>query len=197
MLSAEKGPLAGAETRVPAKPGLYAIHGAAGAWRELGLGDPPDDRPLYVGKAEESLLARDINTHFGDGHTGSSTVRRSFAALLRSRLKLAGRPRNPAKPERFANYGLSPEDDAKLTAWMRKRLNLATWTPGKPMVLEPVEIELIQQWKPPLNLKNVATAWTGQVKDARRSMADEARAWRPEPLRPTSTQRSGETTLPT
>jgi hypothetical protein len=45
-------------------PGLYAIYGAQDVWRELGLRDPPDDRPLYVGKAEDSLAASDVNTHF-------------------------------------------------------------------------------------------------------------------------------------
>lgn len=28
-------------------------------------GDPPDDRPLYVGKAEQSLVTRDLNAEFG------------------------------------------------------------------------------------------------------------------------------------
>ena len=72
------------------------------------LNGPPDDRPLHVGKAEDSLLTREIKTHFGDGRTGSSTVRRSFAALLAHTLDLQGLPRNSAKPGYFSNYGLSP-----------------------------------------------------------------------------------------
>ena len=79
------GPLAGAEDRVPGRPGLYAIYGDATTWEELGLGQPSDDRALYVGKAEDSLVSRDLKTHFGDGRTGQSTVRRSFAALLPTR----------------------------------------------------------------------------------------------------------------
>jgi hypothetical protein len=35
---------------VPDEPGLYAIYGARAVWRQLGLGHPPDDRPLYVGR---------------------------------------------------------------------------------------------------------------------------------------------------
>src|SRR5579859_3831532 len=81
---AHAGPLASAEMRVPDRPGLYAIYGESRTWRELGLGAPPDGRPLYLGKAEDSLASRDLKTHFGDGRTGQSTVRRSFAALLRA-----------------------------------------------------------------------------------------------------------------
>lgn len=120
-------PLASATEHVPARAGLYAIHGGAGVWRELGLSEPPDARPLYAGKAEESLVARDLDTHFGDGRTGWSTVRRSFAALLHDALGLRGLPRNIAKPGYFASYGLSPEHDAALTAWMREHLTLTTW----------------------------------------------------------------------
>jgi hypothetical protein len=117
VLDALAGPgivLAGAEDHLPSTAGLYAIYGDQVAWKALGLGVPPDRRPLYVGKAEDSVAVRDLRTHFGDGRTGSSTVRRSFAALLREPLRLAAQPRNPEKPERFANYGLPPESDARL-----------------------------------------------------------------------------------
>jgi len=63
----EGAPVSEAELYVPPRPGLYAIHGAAGVWRDLGLGDPPGDRPLYVGKAEDNLVSRDLKTHFGNG----------------------------------------------------------------------------------------------------------------------------------
>lgn len=95
--------------------GLYAIFGDPGVWRHLGLGEPPDDRPLYVGKAEDSLASRDLKTHLVSGRTGSSTVRRSFAALLREELDLHAQPRNPSRPERFANYGLRRDGDERLT----------------------------------------------------------------------------------
>jgi hypothetical protein len=76
-------PFAEAAARVPPRPGLYAIFAGPTAWIELGLGTPPAQRPLYVGKAEQSLLGRDVRQHFSDGKTGSSTLRRSVAALLR------------------------------------------------------------------------------------------------------------------
>ncbi|CAN5520866.1 hypothetical protein BH24ACT4_BH24ACT4_04440 [soil metagenome] len=70
-----------AMTEVPPQPGLYAFHAGAPAWNQLGLGEPPDDRPLYVGKSERSMASRDVGTHFASGKTGSSTLRRSLAAL--------------------------------------------------------------------------------------------------------------------
>jgi len=47
--------IAEAKVDVPPRPGLYAVHGDASVWQELGLGEPTDARPLYVGKAERSL----------------------------------------------------------------------------------------------------------------------------------------------
>jgi hypothetical protein len=171
--------LAGAESTVPGRPGLYAIYGDATIWNQLGLGDPPDGRPLYIGKAEDSLVTRDLKTHFGNGHTGQSTVRRSFAALLHDTLGLRGVPRNTAKPGYFSNYGLSAAHDAALTRWMREHLRLAVWP--KPIACEfslgQVEAALEVELLPPLNLQGVVTPWTAQVKAARAVMAEEARAW--------------------
>src|SRR6266487_2227107 len=86
-----KGALAverGFSTTSP-RPGLYAIHAQGVVWIELGLGEAPDERPLYVGKSESSFAGRDVRTHFGHTDatrstsvTGYSTLRRSLAALL-------------------------------------------------------------------------------------------------------------------
>jgi len=170
-------PIAKAAEHVPRRPGLYAIHAGPKAWLELALGEPPDERPLYLGKAEASLVARDLDTHFGDGRTSSSTVRRSFAAMLREPLGLEGRPRNPAKPERPANYGLSAAQDRKLTGWMRDKLSLAIWPKPNncPFALVDIEHRLLQMLLPPLNLAGVVTPWTSPVKAARKVMADQAR----------------------
>lgn len=178
---AEARPIADAVEKVPRRPGLYAIHARAEVWAELGLGDPPDERPLYVGKAERSLVSRDVDTHFGNGRTGSSTVRRSFAALLRVQLGLEGRPRNSAKPERFANYGIAPEHDERLTGWMRARLALAVWPkPDKcTLALGVIEQAILELLEPPLNIKGVVTSWTAEVGAARKVMADQARSWMP------------------
>lgn len=164
---------------VPLRPGLYAIYGDE-VWEELGLGDPPDDRPLYVGKAEDSLATRDIKTHFGNGRTGQSTVRRSFAALLAAKLDLHGMPRNPDNPGHFSNYGLSLRDDRRLSDWMKQHLRLAVWPKPRDCDAPLIDIErhVLQRLQPPLNLKDVVTPWTPMIKVARKVLADEARAWK-------------------
>jgi hypothetical protein len=171
--------IAKAEELVPRQPGLYAIYGNQRVWAQLGLGRNPDGRPLYIGKAEDSLRDRDIRQHFADGRTGSSTVRRSFAALLRERLALRATPRNPLKPAYFANYGLSVEDDAKLTTWMRSNLTIAVWPSDGNGPLRSDEANQLGRSAPPLNLQGVFTDWSVQVSAARAVMAAEAKAWRP------------------
>lgn len=161
---------------LPSSPGIYAIYGDGAAWTELGLGEP-SSVPLYVGKAEDSLVSRDLRTHFGAGRTGSSTVRRSFAALLREPLGLTGQPRNMAKPGHFANFGLNPEDDRALTEWMRRRLTLAVWTWDGSEPLRDTEASVLKSLLPPLNIAGVEHRWRAQVQAARKVMADQARAW--------------------
>lgn len=168
---------------VPGAAGLYAIYGAAGVWKELGLGAPPDDRPLYVGKAQSSLVSRDLRTHFGDpvpgrrSKTGRSTVRRSLAALLASARGYRGLPRNPSEPGHFDKYGLSPEQDRDLTAWMLERLRLAVWPYTGPVPLERVETEILCLWSPPINLDKVLTPWHDVVDHARRVLRQQAFDW--------------------
>jgi hypothetical protein len=170
-------PLPAAQLALPKSPGLYAIYGPPSTWSQLGLGNPENERPLYVGKSESNLRDRDLRTHFGDGRTGSSTVRRSFAALLRESLGLRAKPRNPAKPDHFDRYALSPTDDAKLTQWMYEHLAIAVWANhGFPDTLAEVEKYILKAWSPPLNLVHVVpTRLTALVKSARSTMADEAR----------------------
>ena len=157
-LSGERWPVARAKGRVRPVPGLYAIYGDAEAWATLGL-DPEPDSALYVGKSEDDLVSRELDTHFAASptkkpRTGSSTVRRSFAALLRETLDLHAVPRNPDKPSHFSNYGLTPVGDARLTAWMYERLSLAVWErpPLLAQALGEVEVAVIHRWMPPLNI---------------------------------------------
>lgn len=158
-------------------PGLYAIYGSAEVWEQLGLGTPPDNRPLYVGKAEESLINRDVKQHFGTGATGSSTVRRSLAAFLREPLALRAQPRNPKKPDHFANYSVQKDGDQRLTEWMHQNLRLALWVRSGDHELRVIESALLQHWQPPLNGQGVKTPWSAELTAARKSMANEARAW--------------------
>jgi hypothetical protein len=164
--------------RVPREPGLYAFYGDHRAWVELGLIPSFDGQPLYVGKAERSLNGRDVGTHFAAGKTGSSTVRRSLAALLVERLTLGAVPRNLAKPDGSANFGLDTASEARLSAWMVKRLSLTTWSGSGDASLDEVETAVVRRLHPPLNLDKVGESRT-RLREARRRMADIARAWQP------------------
>ncbi|MAY98144.1 GIY-YIG nuclease family protein [uncultured Nocardioides sp.] len=159
--------------------GLYAVYGDERAWSDLSLTPAFDDQPLYVGKAERSLNGRDVRTHFAAGKTGSSTVRRSLAALLFEALDLSPVPRNPSKPDGSANYALEAEGDARLSEWMDQRLTLATWASPVGVVLDEVETELVRRLRPPLNLDKVGEP-RAELRAARRRMATIARSWAPD-----------------
>ncbi len=181
-LSGKRWAVGEAEPHVPARPGLYAIYGDETAWSELEL-DPAPTAPLYIGKAERSLASRDLDGHFALrpsslARTGSSTVRRSFAALLKHVLDLRGMPRNPAEPERFANYGLAGEGDLRLNAWMRSRLSLAIWEApaAMPAPLRLVEAQVIAHFAPPMNIAGNPRKLV-RLSRARAEMASEARAF--------------------
>lgn len=170
--------IADAEATVPRRPGLYAIFGETDSWVELGLGQPPDGRPLYVGKADKSLASRDVRIHFASGKTGSSTLRRTLAGLLATALDLHAIPRNPAKPGYFSNFGLTPEGDVRLSTWMATNLRLSVWVPDAVVTLDDVETEVLKRLEPPLNLSKIKTRWSGQVSAGRAELAAEARRWR-------------------
>ncbi|MDB4963971.1 MAG: hypothetical protein JWP01_3970 [Myxococcales bacterium] len=178
-LAGIKHTIAEAEPHVADGAGLYAIHGAPEIWQQLGLGDPPDDRPLYVGKAEASLRARDLRQHFGTGATGSSTVRRTFAAMLRDALGFRGVPRDKSNPRKWSHYALSDEHEIALTEWMRANLKLAVWAKAPECGdLHDVEKRVLARLVPPLNIQdNPTSPWLKQVKGARKVMAKDAQAW--------------------
>jgi hypothetical protein len=165
-------------------PGLYACYGSAATWKQLGLGTPREARPLYVGKAENSLASRDVEGHFGlrdrgvQSPTGSSTLGRSLAALLAAERGYRGMPRNPDQPSYFSNYGLCQDRDDDLSAWMKARLRLAVWPHDVVAELDTIETYVLGQLRPPLNLDKVVTPWRDQVRAARKMLAAEARAWR-------------------
>lgn len=161
---------------VPDQPGLYAFYGDKQAWTDLALEPAFDDQPLYVGKAERSLNGRDVRTHFATGKTGSSTVRRSLAALLANDLRLVAVPRNLAKPDGSANFALDPASDARLSTWMESHLRLATWVRPDGFVLGDIETAVVLRLRPPLNLDKVGEP-RDRLRQARRRLADKARAW--------------------
>ena len=113
-LSALRGPgvsVSRIDSDQAGNPGLYAVFGSASTWKQLGLGAPPDDRPLYAGKAEKTFAARDVRDHFGAGRhgaqspTGSSTLRRSLAALLAAERGYRGIPETGATLGAFLAMG--------------------------------------------------------------------------------------------
>jgi hypothetical protein len=130
---------------------------------------------VYIGKAEDSLLARDGRTHFTEGRTGQSTLRRSIAALLRDRLDLAAQARNPDEPGRFYAYGLDAQSERRLQHWMGKRLKISAWPKPDGVDLSDVERALLKRWKPPLNLKDNPQKWA-ELSAKRQVMADDAEA---------------------
>lgn len=183
-LSANPYAISVAEQFLSDSPGLYAIHAAADTWAALGLTHRADV-PLYVGKAEASLISRDLKTHFAVDpeaapKTGSSTVRRSFAALLREPLNLQAVPRNKLRPGYFANYGLEDDSDRRLTDWMQAHLALASWPRpvGIQCILADLEKAVLRKWDPPINLQNSPTKLPRLVA-ARDVMKNEARMWKP------------------
>jgi hypothetical protein len=182
-LSAVRWPIVDAPPHVDPLPGLYAIHATGEAWADLGLEHRPDV-PLYVGMSKSSMVTRELRQHFAidpevPARTGGSTVRRSFAALLREPLHLRGVPRNLGRPERPANYGLEPDGDARLTAWMHRTLTLAVWPMPAELPLsrlESVETDVIRAWTPPLNIRR-NPGRLRRLSAARQILADDARAW--------------------
>ncbi len=164
----------------PRRAGLYAIYGDEQAWVELRLKTAFKDQPLYVGKAERSLNGRDVGTHFALGKTGSSTVRRSLAALLADELDLDPVPRNLGSPNGSANFALDPESDGRLSHWMEDRLTVATWVNSNGVDLGELETAVLLKSRPPLNLEKVGEP-RERLRKARRHMANISRAWKPRP----------------
>ncbi|MFC4398245.1 GIY-YIG nuclease family protein [Arthrobacter sedimenti] len=182
FLSGPRYPISEAMEFLPDSPGLYAIHASEEVWTFLGLAHRAEV-PLYVGKAEDSLVSRDLNSHFAVDpeaapKTGSSTVRRSFAALLRNPLNLRGVPRNRLKPGYFAHYGLEDEADGRLTEWMQSHLTLACWPRPRDLQckLANVEKAVLKEWDPPINLQNSPTKLPRLVAE-RAAMKIEASVW--------------------
>lgn len=169
-LDVARGPAASGGA--PSEPGLYAWWAPAGAI--TGISGPPHTSApvalLYVGIAPSrasswaTLRSRLLGNHAG-GNTGASTLRRSLAALLTEtegyRVRWTSRT------------VLLPEDEARLTDWMRNNLAL-TWA-AHPRPWE-VETAVIAQLAPPLNQAgNKAHPSYQLVRAARKRWTDSAR----------------------
>jgi hypothetical protein len=126
---------------LPRGPGVYAWWGGRSVLPDFpGLVNPavPALRLLYAGRAV-SLRGRILRTHLR--RTADSALRRTLAGLLM-----------PTEGYRTVRKGgavvLVPEDEERLTAWMRRGLRL-TW--AEHPYPEDVEPELLARLDPPLN----------------------------------------------
>ncbi len=111
----------------PNYAGLYAIFLAQSA--SLGEFAKGGDL-IYFGKAEHSLASRDFKTHFTSGKTGSSTLRRSIGAILKTDLGLKAIPRSPKRASTdLYNFKFTTDGEARLTNWMMTNLEISFFVP--------------------------------------------------------------------
>ncbi len=136
------------------RPGIYAVF--------CNLSEIPnlpyllrDTDIIYIGKTESSQESRDADTHFADGMTGSSTLRRSLGALLRETLDLRPIPRNasPNVKKKQSYFKFDPESETRLTRWMQENLSLSFHEfDGSAAQLEEFETGIIKTVVPLLNI---------------------------------------------
>lgn len=135
-------------------PGIYALF-FIGKSFPLTAYSPKINEVIYIGKTESSQASRDRDTHFATGKTGSSTLRRSFGAMLRNRLKLNPIPRGKSdiKKGRTSHFKFDKASEIKLSDWMQKNLALSFYEhAGSMTALDQLETELIQELVPILNI---------------------------------------------
>jgi hypothetical protein len=159
------------DDQIPEAPGIYLVFTDA----PIGvLRQPPEGRPVYIGKADDGLRRRLATEHHAD--TGRSTLRRSLAALLKDELGLVCIPR-PTRGEykavNFTNFSLDPASDAALTAWMERHL---TFDPKPSERPGEEEGRLVAEICPALNITGCGNPFADTLKAGRKRCADEARA---------------------
>jgi len=122
--------------------GILAVTGSSGTWRELGFGGAPDDRPLYLGLADEGGELGEIADN---GRTERSALRRALVARLREAQGLRLRPSG-------TTFGLHPFDDQHLTRWVSAFLRVAVAPVPHGCDGHELLADLTQRWQPPLTL---------------------------------------------
>jgi hypothetical protein len=160
------------------KPGIYAFFFTG---KDFPLKEyiPQKEEIIYIGKTENSQASRDEKTHFSSGRTGSSTVRRSLGALLKSELSLVPVPRNDKDFDagRKSFFMFDEPSEEKLTKWMKDNLALSFYEYDElPAEINLLESELIAEAKPLLNIdsKNPENPYSQAIKAARKICAEEA-----------------------
>lgn len=97
---------------------------------------------IYTGIASKSLRRRDYRAHFIGNDASRSTLRKSIGSLFG--YDLIPRKENDKRHKKF-----KPNDEEKLTKWMKNNLLLAFVENADP---ESMEDKLIAELNPPLNL---------------------------------------------
>ena len=97
---------------------------------------------IYTGIASKSLRSRDYRAHFIGNDASRSTLRKSIGSLFG--YDLIPRKENDKRHKKF-----KPNDEEKLTKWMKNNLLLAFVENADP---ESMEDKLIAELNPPLNL---------------------------------------------
>ena len=130
----------------------------------------PPSRLVYIGQSGN--LAK--RNHFKAEHSGFSSPRRSFGALLKSALCLTAEPRSlGSSPKNYKNYRFGGDGETRLSAWMRRSL-MCTLYPfdGDPKMLEK---RLIKENEPPLNLTVWSNPQKARIQIQRRVCKEEAK----------------------
>ncbi|MDP8928180.1 MAG: hypothetical protein M3O70_06280 [Actinomycetota bacterium] len=73
--------------------------------------------------------------------------------------------------------GPPPADRPLYVGKSESSLELAIWERNQSVALDALETLVLRALSPPLNIAKVSTRWSHQVREARKVMAAEARAW--------------------
>ncbi|MCL1975509.1 MAG: hypothetical protein FWG61_05030 [Firmicutes bacterium] len=128
-------------------------------------------RVVFIGQSKYNS-----SRHFQSGTTGSSTIRRSLAALLANKLELVSLPRSTDEEDndRYDNYMLDPKSEDKLTEWMRDNFTLAFYEVSEDIVGDTLK-SLIQYSIPMFNFQNnPENKYGAEIKIYRKRLAEEA-----------------------
>ena len=163
---------AGELENIAQTPGIFAVFYNG---RELGLGIGKTDElsMLYVDAASQ------IVRHLQGNDTGATGLRRSLAAMLAVKYDLQAVPRNDDENdvERYDNYALAADSEAKLTDWMQENLYISVVAASPDMIDQLVPV-MITSNAPVLNLTNNKNNQYGaEVKRCRKQLTAAAKAY--------------------
>ena len=158
------------------EPGIYAIF-FIGDTFPIYHDEVSKHQLIYIGKTESSQASRDEKTHFADGKTGSSTLRKSLGALLRESKQLNPIPRNDTdySKKKYSHYKFDEISESVLTKWMRDNLAISFFEFKKgAKELDDLETKIIKELVPLLNIdsKNPENIYKDEIKALRKECAN-------------------------